>query len=61
MTAKFPKGRKICIPNGLKYSKWSNICQPFPFQGPPKYTQVEIFGMKICHLAILEQRSVVLA
>jgi hypothetical protein len=35
------------IPNGHK------IYQYFPFQGPPKYTQGGIFGMKIFHLASL--------
>jgi hypothetical protein len=37
-----PNGHKIHIPNGHK------IYQHFPFQGPPKYTQGRIFGMKIC-------------
>jgi hypothetical protein len=36
------------IPNGHR------ICKPFPFQGPPKFTQFEIFGLKIYHLATLE-------
>jgi hypothetical protein len=26
---------------------------PFPFQGPPKFTQIGIFGLKIKHLATL--------
>jgi hypothetical protein len=30
--------------------KYTNIV---PFQGPPKYTQIGIFGMKIYHLADL--------
>jgi hypothetical protein len=25
--------------------------QPFPLQGPPKFAQIGIFGMKIYHLA----------
>jgi hypothetical protein len=29
--------------------------QNFPFQGPPKYTQIGIFGLKINHLATLCQ------
>jgi hypothetical protein len=29
------------------------MCQPFPFQGPPKFTQIGIFGLKKCHLATL--------
>jgi hypothetical protein len=46
------------LPNGLKiyklavlYSKRLKICQPFPIQGPPKFTQIAIFGLKIYHLA----------
>jgi hypothetical protein len=27
--------------------------QHFPFQGPPKFTQIWIFGLKINHLATL--------
>jgi hypothetical protein len=38
-----------------KYSKWPKIYQHFPFQGPPKYTQIGILGMKIYHLATLFQ------
>jgi hypothetical protein len=38
------------ITNGHK------IYQHFPFQGPPKYTQIEIFGLKIYHLATLGTR-----
>jgi hypothetical protein len=29
--------------------------QPFPFQGPPKFTQIGIFGLKIYHLATLHR------
>jgi hypothetical protein len=36
-----------------QYTKWAlniphghKICQHFPFQDPPKYTQIVIFGMK---------------
>jgi hypothetical protein len=43
-----------------KYTKFlSNISYDHkiyphsPFQGPPKYTQIGIFGKKICHLAKL--------
>jgi hypothetical protein len=40
------------IPNGHK------IYQDFPFQGPPKFTQIGIFGMKRNHLAtLLENRA----
>jgi hypothetical protein len=44
----------------IRYTKWlSNIpndhkiYQQFPFQGPPKYTQIWIFGLKTYHLATL--------
>jgi hypothetical protein len=40
-----------------KYSKWQYVTYlhkpTFPFQGPTKYTQIEIFGMKI-YLATLQ-------
>jgi hypothetical protein len=29
------------------------VYQPFPFQGPPKFTLIGIFGWKINHLATL--------
>jgi hypothetical protein len=36
----------------VKYSKWPwNIVPTFSFQGPPKFTQVWIFGLKTYHLA----------
>jgi hypothetical protein len=42
------------------YTKWlwntpnvPKIYQHFPFQGPPKYNQIEIFGLKIYNLATL--------
>jgi hypothetical protein len=31
------------------------IYQPFPFQGPPKFTPIDFFGLKIYHLATLLQ------
>jgi hypothetical protein len=38
----------------IKYTKWKQyipnchrICRPFPFQGPPKFTQIGISGLKI--------------
>jgi hypothetical protein len=46
MTTKLPNGLKICQ-IATKYTG------TFPFQGPPKYTQIGIFGMKIYHLATL--------
>jgi hypothetical protein len=30
-------------------------------QDPPKFTQIEIFGLKMCHLATLPARSYVAA
>jgi hypothetical protein len=29
------------------------IYNDFPLQDPPKFTQIGIFGLKICHLATL--------
>jgi hypothetical protein len=34
------------------------INQHFPFEGPPKFTQIWIFGLKINHLATLVQTHV---
>jgi hypothetical protein len=49
---------------GINYTKWQQnipnehkIYQYFPFQGPPKFTQIRIFGLKINHLATLLGRS----
>jgi hypothetical protein len=49
------------VPNVQKITKWPlnipnghRIYNKFRFQGTPKYTQSGIFGMKICHLATLE-------
>jgi hypothetical protein len=39
--------RLYYIPNGHR------IYQLFPFQGPPKFTQIGIFGLKTNHLATL--------
>jgi hypothetical protein len=33
-------------------------CQPFPFQGPPKFTQIGIVGLKRYHLATLVSAGV---
>jgi hypothetical protein len=30
----------------VKYSKWYKIYQHCPFQGPPKFTEIGIFGLK---------------
>jgi hypothetical protein len=38
-----------------------NVCiiyQPFPIQGPPKFTQIGIFGLKIYHLATLHRSEI---
>jgi hypothetical protein len=44
------------------YYKWPYICriiyEPFPFQGPPKFTQIGIFSLKIYHLATLHAMHV---
>jgi hypothetical protein len=45
-------GHKIGIHNGRK------IYQHFQFQGPPKYTQIGILGMKINHLATLIRKKI---
>jgi DNA modification methylase len=43
-----------------KYAKWPQnrpsgrkVYQLLPWQVPPKFTQIWIFGLKICHLATL--------
>jgi hypothetical protein len=40
-----PNGHKIHQMT-VKYSQWSQKYQHFPFQSPPKYTQIYIFGMQ---------------
>jgi hypothetical protein len=45
----------VCIPNGHR------IYQPFQLQGPSKLAQIEIFGLKMYHLAILMERIVRIA
>jgi hypothetical protein len=37
----------------VKYSKWTKICQHFPFQGLLKCIQIGFFGQKINNLATL--------
>jgi hypothetical protein len=44
----------------MNYTKWTKnianghkIYQHFPFQGPPKFTQIWFFGLKTNHLATL--------
>jgi hypothetical protein len=46
MVIKYPKSLQN-IPNGHK------INQHFPIQGPPKFTQIGIFGLKTNPLATL--------
>jgi hypothetical protein len=41
----------------VKYSKWFKTCQHFPFQGPPEFTQIGIFGLKINYLATLAETA----
>jgi hypothetical protein len=59
IAAKSPNGHKL-YQMAIKCTKWpkhiSNghiLYQPFPFQGPPKFTQIGIFGLKIYRLATL--------
>jgi hypothetical protein len=42
-----PNGRNI-FPKAIEY-----MYQPFPFQGPPKFILIGIFGLKKHHLATL--------
>jgi hypothetical protein len=53
MVIKYPK-RLLNIPNGHK------MYQYLPMYGPPKFTQIGIFGMKRNHLATLRQTFVAL-
>jgi hypothetical protein len=55
----YQNGKKP-VPNDKKYTKWLKIFtnglkmyQHYPFQGPPKYTQIGILGMKLQRLATL--------
>jgi hypothetical protein len=54
-----PNGRKIyrmatkMYQMAVKSTKWPLIYPHFPFLGPPRYTQIGTFGMKIYHLATL--------
>jgi hypothetical protein len=48
------KNLPIYIKNAKLHQKIGhNICQPVPFQGPPKFTQIGILGLKRYHLATL--------
>jgi hypothetical protein len=55
-----PNYLRVSVSNGRKISQMviKHTYQHFPFHGPPKYTQIGIFGMKINHLAILVLRQV---
>jgi hypothetical protein len=37
-----------------KYTKWPQNISNIPLQGRPNFTQIGIFGLKICHLATLD-------
>jgi hypothetical protein len=53
---KYQTGKNI--PNYHKmYQMAIKIFQPFPIQGPPKFTQIWIFCLKIYHLATLAGAS----
>jgi hypothetical protein len=55
ITIKFTKWPQ-CLPNRSKNRPNSHkIYQHTPLQDPPKFTQIGIFGLKICHLATLIQ------
>jgi hypothetical protein len=53
-----PNDHKL-YPTAINYTKWPLISHPnghkkyqhFHYQGPPKFTQIRIFGLKINHLA----------
>jgi hypothetical protein len=51
MTTNYTKRPKN-IPNGHKIYKIIYICTyiHFPFRGPPKYTKIGIFGLKLNHI-----------
>jgi hypothetical protein len=43
------------IPNHNNgYQNYNKIDQHFPFQRPPKYTKIGIFGLQMYHLATLD-------
>jgi hypothetical protein len=41
----------------VKYLRLRKIYQRLPLQDPPKFTRKAIFGLKMCHLAILAIQS----
>jgi hypothetical protein len=56
-----PNDRKI-YQMAIRYFLWTQtwpnghkICQDFPLQGPPKFTQIGIFGLRTNHLATLSE------
>jgi hypothetical protein len=68
MDIHYPKWTYICTKwTYITYTKWHEnipnghkIYQHFPFQGPPKFTQIRILGLRIKHLATLLIRKTVL-
>jgi hypothetical protein len=60
---KYPNDHKI-YEKAINYRQWQKntpnshkIYQHFSLQGTPKFTQVGIFGLKICHLATMEKEG----
>jgi hypothetical protein len=48
--------RKKCTKKTQKVPNGHKISPHFPIKGPPKFTQIGIFGLKINHLATLSRR-----
>jgi hypothetical protein len=47
------------IPNGSKIYQNEHKIYHLPLHDPPKFTQIWIFGLKICHLATLLLQSII--
>jgi hypothetical protein len=58
ITNTLPNGHKNVPNGGIIFQMAKDYNQPFPFQGPPKFTQIRIFGLKIYHLATLLDKSI---
>jgi hypothetical protein len=55
-TKTIPNGHNVCIPNDGKIDQnCQKIYQHLPLQGPPKFTQFGIYGLKIRPLATLKE------
>jgi hypothetical protein len=54
IATKLPNGQEISKPNDLNDLLAKKMYQHFPFQCPPKFTQIGIFGLTIYRLATLE-------